>query len=295
MKEVEEIQKQEVFNEPMPEVNTIATFDTGAKESLPKEDVTVFDKFEYKKVLKGHPYEIRAKLVEKDNISNVIAEDNKEFTPKSYSGEETLKFTFNAKELEEKKLVVMTELHRLDRKANTLVAVHKDINNIDETVVFPKIKTTAADKKDGDKKIPAAEKQTIVDKVSYTNLIIGRKYKVSGKLIDKGTGKPIIVNGKEVTAEKEFTAKESNGFVNLEFTFNASNLGNKTVVVFEDLYHKGVLIGMHRDINDINQSIDIIKRETVKTGDNIGMIYYTLGTALAGSILITLVLKRRYK
>ena len=295
VKAVEEIQKQEVFNEPMPEVNTIATFDTGAKESLPKEDVTVLDKFEYKKVLKGHPYEIRAKLVEKDNISNVIAEDNKEFTPESYSGEETLKFTFSAKELEDKKLVVMTELHRLDRKANTLVAVHKDINNIDETVVFPKIKTTATDKKDGDKKVPAAEKQTIVDKVSYTNLIIGRKYEVSGKLIDKETGKPIIVNGKEVTAEKEFTAKESNGFVNLDFTFNASNLGGKTVVVFEDLYHEGVLICMHRDINDINQSIDIIKRKTVKTGDNIGIIYYVLGTVLAGSILITLVLKRRYK
>lgn len=295
VKEVEEIQKQEVFNEPMPEVNTIATFDTGTKESLPKEEVTVLDRFEYKKVLKGHPYEIRAKLVEKDNISNVIAEDNKEFTPESYSGEETLKFTFNAKELEEKKLVVMTELHRLDRKANTLVAVHKDINNIDETVVFPKIKTTATDKKDGDKKVPAAEKQTIVDKVSYTNLIIGRKYEVSGKLIDKETGKPIIVNGKEVTAEKEFTAKESNGFVNLDFTFNASNLGGKTVVVFEDLYHEGVLICMHRDINDINQSIDIIKRKTVKTGDNIGIIYYVLGTVLAGSILITLVLKRRYK
>ena len=294
VKEVEEVQKQDVFNEVIPAISTIATFDTGAKESINKEEVTVLDKFEYKKVLKGHPYEIRAKLVEKDNISNVIAEDNKEFTPKSYSGEETLKFTFNAKELDNKRLVVLAELHRLDRKGSTLVAIHKDINNIDETVVFPKIKTTATDKKDGDKKIYAAEKQTIVDKVSYTNLIIGRKYKVSGKLMNKETGKPIIVNGKEVTAEKEFTAKESNGFVNLEFTFNASNLGGKTVVVFENLYHEGVIIGMHRDINDTNQSIDIIKRETVKTGDNTGMIYYMLGIVLVGSILISFIFKKKY-
>lgn len=266
VKEVEEVQKHEVFNEAIPEVNTVAKFDTGAKESLPKEEVTVLDKFEYNKVLKDHPYEIRAKLVEKDNVSNVIAEDNKKFTTEDYKGEETLKFTFNAKDLEGKRLVVLAELHRLDRKGNTLVAVHKDINNIDETVVIPEIKTTAKDKKDGGKDLLAGKKETIVDKVSYTNLIIGRKYKVSGKLMDKTTGKPVLDNGKEVTAEKEFTAKESNGFVNLEFTFNATALAGKTVVVFEDVYQDKIKVGTHADITDEDQSIYIPKIGTKLTG-----------------------------
>ena len=266
VKEVEELQKQDVFNEAIPEVNTVAKFDTGAKESLPKEEVTVFDKFEYKKVLKDHPYEIRAKLVEKDNIGNVIAECNQKFTAKSYKGEEELKFTFNAKELEGKRLVVLTELHRLDRKGNTLVAVHKDINNVDETVVIPKIKTTAKDKKDGGKDLLAGKKETIVDKVSYTNLIIGKKYKASGKLMNKETGKPILDNGKEVTAEKEFTAETSNGFVNLEFTFNASALAGKTVVVFEDVYQDKIKVATHADITDEEQSIYIPKIGTKLTG-----------------------------
>ena len=266
VKEVEEVQKHEVFNEAIPEVNTVAKFDTGAKESLPKEEVTVLDKFEYKKVLKDHPYEIRAKLVEKDNVSNIIAEDNKKFTTEDYKGEETLKFTFNAKELEGKRLVVLTELHRLDRKGNTLVAVHKDINNIDETVVIPKIKTTAKDKKDGGKDLIAGKKETIVDKVSYTNLIIGRKYKVSGKLMNKETGKPILDNGKEVTAEKEFTAETSNGFVNLEFTFNATALAGKTVVVFEDVYKDKIKVATHADITDEEQSVYIPKIGTKLTG-----------------------------
>lgn len=266
VKEVEEVQKQDVFNEAIPEVNTVAKFDTAVKESLPKEEVTVLDKFEYKKVLKDHPYEIRAKLVEKDNVSNVIAEDNKKFTPEDYKGEETLKFTFNAKELEGKRLVVLTELHRLDRKGNTLVAVHKDINNIDETVVIPTIKTTAKDKKDGGKDLLAGKKETIVDKVSYTNLIIGRKYKASGKLMNKETGKPVLDNGKEVTAEKEFTAETSNGFVNLEFTFNASALAGKTVVVFEDVYKDKIKVATHADITDEEQSIYIPKIGTKLTG-----------------------------
>ena len=266
VKEVEEVQKQDVFNEAIPEVNTVAKFDTGVKESLPKEEVTVLDKFEYNKVLKDHPYEIRAKLVEKDDVSNVIAEDNKKFTAEDYKGEETLKFTFNAKDLEGKRLVVLTELHRLDRKGNTLVAVHKDINNIDETVVIPTIKTTAKDKKDGGKDLLAGKKETIVDKVSYTNLIIGRKYKVSGKLMNKETGKPVLDNGKEVTAEKEFTAETSNGFVNLEFTFNATALAGKTVVVFEDVYQDKIKVATHTDITDEDQSVYIPKIGTKLTG-----------------------------
>lgn len=266
VKETEEVQKHHIFNEAIPEVKTVATFDTGAKESFPKEDVTVFDKLEYRKVLKGHHYEIRTQLVEKDNISNVIAEDNKEFTAEAHKGEETIKFTFNAKELEGKRLVVLAELHRLDRKESTLVAVHKDINNVDETVVFPKIKTTATDKKDGGKDLFAGEKQTVKDKVSYFNLIIGRIYKVMGRLVDEETGEPILDNGKEVTAEKEFTAETSNGFVELEFTFNASALAGKTVVVFEDMYQDKIKIATHTDITDKEQSIYISKITTKLTG-----------------------------
>ena len=172
----------------------------------------------------------------------------------------------------------------------------------DETVVFPKIKTNAADKKDGDKKIPAAEKQTIVDKVSYTNLIIGKKYKVSGKLMNKETGKPVLDNGKEVTAEKEFTAETSNGFVNLEFTFNASALAGKTVVVFEDVYEDGKLIGTHSDINDEGQSVKIIKKGKIivefnggntNTGDKSNIMLYVYLLMICSSLTYVYVKKRR--
>lgn len=266
VEETEKVQEQDIFNEPIPEIKSIATFDTGAKESLPNEEVTVNDKFELKKLRKDFPYELRTKLVEKDNISNVIAEESHEFFTSDYSQEVDLKYTFNAKELEGKRLVVLAELHRLNRKGNTLVAVHKDINNVDETVVFPKINTTATDKKDGGKDLFAGEKQTVKDKVSYFNLIIGRVYKVMGRLVDAETGEPILDNGKEVTAEKEFTAKESNGFVELEFTFDASALAGKTVVLFEEMYQDKIKIATHTDITDKEQSIYIPKITTKLTG-----------------------------
>ena len=266
VEETEKVQEQDIFNEPVPEIKSIATFETGAKESLPNEEVTVNDKFELKKLRKDFPYELRTKLVEKDNISNVIAEKSHQFFASDYSQEVDLEYTFNAKELEGKRLVVLAELHRLNRKGSTLVAVHKDINNVDETVVFPKIKTTARDKKDGGKELFAGEKQTVKDKVSYFNLIIGRVYKVMGRLVDAETGEPILDNGKEVTAEKEFTAKESNGFVELEFTFDARALAGKTVVLFEDVYQDKIKIATHTDITDKEQSIYIPKITTKLTG-----------------------------
>lgn len=266
VEETEKVQEQDIFNEPVPEIKSIATFETGAKESLPKDEVTVNDKFELKKLRKDFPYELRTKLVEKDNISNVIAEKSHQFFASDYSQEVDLEYTFNAKELEGKRLVVLAELHRLNRSGNTLVAVHKDINNVDETVVFPKIKTTARDKKDGGKELFAGEKQTVKDKVSYFNLIIGRVYKVMGRLVDAETGEPILDNGKEVTAEKEFTAETSNGFVELEFRFDARALAGKTVVLFEDMYQDKIKIATHTDITDKEQSIYIPKITTKLTG-----------------------------
>lgn len=105
--------------------------------------------------------------------------------------------------------------------------------------------------------------------------------------MDRETGKPILDNGKEVTAEKEFTVETSNGFVDLEFTFNTIPFAGKTVVVFEDVYQNGKLVGTHSNIDDINQSIKILEKEKVKTGDSENIINYILLTILMGtSILI---------
>lgn len=270
VKETEELQKPKVFNEPIPEIKTVATFDTSVKEGMPEERVTVIDKFKYKKVMKGSPYAIKAKLVDKDNIDNVIAEDYKEFTPSNYSGEEKLEFTFDATKLENKRLVVLTELHRLDRTDKTLVAVHKDANNMDETVVIPTIKTKATDKIDAKKDMLAGKKQTIVDSVTYRNLIVGTKYRISGKLMDKQTGKPILDDGKEVTASREFIAETKNGKIELEFTLNSTALAGKTIVVFEDMYNDKIKIATHSEIDNEEQSIYIPKIGTKLTEKDSG-------------------------
>ena len=56
------------------------------------------------------------------------------------------------------------------------------------------------------------------------------------------------MNGKEVTTEKEFTPENASGTEEITFTFDASALAGKSVVVFETLYHEDKEIAVHADI-----------------------------------------------
>ena len=123
----------------------------------------------------------------------------------------------------------------------------------------PTLKTTATDKADGDKSLASSGMVTITDKVCYTNLKAGKEYTLTGTLMDKATGEPLMVEGKPVTTSKTFTPQESDGCENVDFTIDASLLAGKTTVVFERLEHDGQTIAVHTDINDEDQ--------TVKGGD----------------------------
>ena len=77
-----------------------------------------------------------------------------------------------------------------------------------------------------------------MDTVSFKGLVPNQKYEVTGTLIDKETKKPVEADGKPVTAKASFKPKESAGTVDVTFTFDASSLKGKTVVVFESLLTK---------------------------------------------------------
>jgi uncharacterized surface anchored protein len=132
-----------------------------------------------------------------------------------------------------------------------------------------KLQTTATNKEDGSKVVSPVEKSTIVDRVEYKNLIVdGRSYTVSGKLMVKETGQPLLDNGKEVTATKTFVPTTTDGSVDLEFTFNASALGGNKVVAFEDLHQDKIHVGTHSDLNDEGQTVEIPKFELKTTATN---------------------------
>lgn len=131
----------------------------------------------------------------------------------------------------------------------------------------PEIKTTASFK-DNEKVDYVKEKTTIIDKVEYKNLIVGKEYELKGLLMNKSTNKPLLIDGKEVVASKKFTPTEKDGFEELEFVFDSSKFEDKTeTVVFEDLYKDGKKIATHTDINDEGQTVKFRKPE-IKTSVN---------------------------
>ena len=75
--------------------------------------------------------------------------------------------------------------------------------------------------------------------------------------MDKATNAEVVVGDSKVTAETTFTPNSPDGFIALEFTFDASSLGGKELVVFETIYKDGIKITDHTDINDQNQTVTI--------------------------------------
>ena len=110
---------------------------------------------------------------------------------------------------------------------------------------------------EGEKEVDPLDKVTLTDTVSYTGLVPGKEYKVTGVLMDKETGEKLLVNGKEITAETTFIAETKNGSVDVTFIFDATGLHGKGIVVFEDLYRENALLATHADINDEGQTVKI--------------------------------------
>lgn len=134
-----------------------------------------------------------------------------------------------------------------------------------------RIHTKAEDKADGDKIISADKNAAIVDRVSCENLIAGGNYQLKGVLMNKETGKPLLINNAALTSEKVFCAEKPDEEIHMEFAFDASDFGDMELVVFEKLLDAdGNEIAAHEDINDEGQTVGIKKKvplDTPKTGD----------------------------
>lgn len=153
---------------------------------------------------------------------------------------------------------------------------------------------TRAQVEGGGKTAPAgAQSVTIIDLVTYQGLTIGAEYTVSGTLMLKDSGQPLMEKGRPVTAALIFTATASEGFVELKYSFDASLIAGKSVVVFESLYREGVEIALHADLQDENQTVNIPKKPVTPnvpdTGDDFTPTPYLLtflGACMGAALII---------
>ena len=252
-----EIVSVSFHNKPV-EVGTKATVE-GEKEIDPLDKVTLTDTVSYTGLVPGKEYKVTGVLMDKETGEKLLV-DGKEitaetvFVPETKNGSVDVTFIFDATGLHGKEVVVFEDLYR----ENVLLATHADINDEGQTVKIknPEIGTKAT--ADGKKEI-TADKITITDVVSYTDLTPGKEYKLTGVLMNKATNDKLLIDGKEITAEATFTPKATTGEVEMTFTFDARELTAETeVVVFETLYRDGIEIAVHADIEDEGQTVKIL-------------------------------------
>ena len=264
-----------------PEIGTTATIDR-EHEAARDRTMTLVDVVEYKSLEPGKEYTVKGILMDaktgepfKQGDKEISAEIT--FTPDQPDGTVELSFEFDSSVLTgDTTLVAFETVYNGEKE----VAVHADLKDEGQTVIIkvPTMHTTATI--GGKKEATASDKLLLDDVVSYTGLIVGKEYTVKGVLMDKATGKPYLVNGKEVTAEAKFTPEKPDGEVTVTFQFDASGIHSKTaIVVFETMYQDDLEILVHADLEDSDQTVTIDKPGTPQTGDTLTARYFILGGA----------------
>ena len=270
----------------IPKVGTALT-DTGGNKAVdPMDKIELVDRVSYENLIPGNIYTVDGRLVLASTGKDLVGADGKaitataKFKPAESSGSIDLEFVVDATELRGESIVAFEEVF-LD---GVVVATHADLKDENQTVTVntPSIKTKAT--VNGSHQFIAKKGVDLVDEVSYSNLTAGKEYIVTGKLMDKATGKVLRdKEGKEIDATTTFTAKATNGTVDVKFHFDASDLGGKTLVVFEDLYCNEIKLATHADLHDAAQTVTV--EHVPQTSDNSNITLYVVVFVLSAAAL----------
>ena len=296
-----------VDDEPIPKLATEATDKADGDHVLASDGkVTVVDEVAYANLVPGNAYKVKGTLMDKAtgeplHVGGKPVEGETGLSPEASNGFATVSFEFDGAGLEGADIVIFETLYR-DGEA---VCEHADLDNANQTVRMtepvPEIGTTATDADDGDHEAVADDSVTIVDEVRYENLEPGREYVLTGTLIDKTIAEPVKADGLPLTSVVAFTPGELNGSVQVEFSFDGSQLAGHCTVAFESLALDGEIMATHEDIEDEGQSVDLVtppspespKAGLAQTGDTNNVVSLICLAIMAALIAALTALRER--
>ena len=242
------------------------------------EEAKLVDTVEYKNVLPGE-YTMYGVLMNKETGLPVLNADNTEVTGKTtftvpegekdaegnalpVSGSVEVEFTLDTSVIKGITAVAYEYLYVGADITGKLVEDHTDIDDVDQTIEIPEIKTTLVDAITDTHTATFAKEVKLVDHVAYTHLIPGREYVMSGVLMDAETGLPIKdAKGNEIVGSQKFTPETADGIVDVEFTLDTTVLVNVTrkIVAFETCSEEGkdYAFAIHADLTDKDQTVGV--------------------------------------
>ena len=252
-------------------IHTTATSKDGEKSILAGKEVTIVDTVKLDGLVKGTKYQLKGWQMLKEESAELVidgkrVESNYTFLADDEEMKVEIAYTFNASALGGKNLVTFEELYDLSNpKEPVKVAEHKDIEDDGQTVLITEriinIHTTATSK-NGEKVVEAGKEVTIIDTVKLDGLEIGTTYQLKGWQMIKDENAELVIDGKRVENDYSFVADSETMEVQIVFTFDASELGGKDLVTFEELYDlsnpdKPKKVTEHKDITDKGQTVTV--------------------------------------
>ena len=290
-----------------PEIRTTATdVGTGTGVLTYSEEVDIDDKVSFKGLVPGETYVLTGTLMDKSTGKAYVDSEGNTYTvERSFVGSSIgfviIHFNDVNVPLDDVELVVFEKL-RCEGSDKT-IAVHEDIDDLDQTLVRPSCITYAATTK-GNKAFLEDSVVTVVDQVKYENLEVGHVYYAKATL-SKADGSSVTSNGYEVVSLQEFVPEEKSGIVEVSIKFDSSELqSGERVVVFENIYDKStneeiakglqledIQVLSHEDVNNMDQSLTVTNLPStgeVTDYDSIvlGVVMIILGTMLIGIVII---------
>ena len=281
-------------------------------------DLTVIDTVSMVNLMPNREYKLQLILADaktgeplkvKDQPSGDLLTTEKTFTADTSKMDVDMQIEFDASPFAGRTIVVYEYLYQ----DGVEISKHEDPNDKKQQLYVKdklKLNTTAIDLISGTHEAIAKKDVTIRDNVDHFGLIAGQEYVLKGILMDQTTGKPLVINGKQITAEKSVQIETADGTVPIDFTLDASELNNRSIVVYEYLYHNGQLIASHEDITDEDQTITFkvgsLKPilppnkgggllSALKTGDFSDIMPFAIALIGTGAIILSIVIYNHRK
>ncbi|WP_433675879.1 VaFE repeat-containing surface-anchored protein [Microbacterium gorillae] len=246
---------------PQPEITTELTDPADGDQTLPWTGGPAADRVIFSNLIPGVEYILRGELMRQSDGSSTGIMGTTTFTPTSASGSVIVNFDVPSG-YEGETLVAYERLYAHPDE-ETPVAVHEDINDQPQTIIVepaPAIGTTLVDSADDDQ-ILGWNGGTLIDTVTFENLIPGVEYVVTGVLMDKATG---FSTG--ITGTTTFTPTMPSGRVPVTFAVPIGYAGD-VLVAYEELFESRDLetpIAEHKDINDAAQTVTVEEAPVVE-------------------------------
>lgn len=251
---------------------------TGLHTASVGESVMLTDFVSYENVVPGQTYILTGTLMDKatgeefTDANGVAITSSVEFVPTNVSGIVEIDFTFSNVDVAGKNLVAFERLIHNGKD----IAVHADINDDAQTISFPTIRTLATDATTGTQQIVNQPEGNvkIIDTVSYTGLITGTTYDITGTLMNRATGEELTHDdGTIYESVVTFVAPASAGEIEVPFEVPVELVAGKTIVIFEvlsttittipELSDGVVIVARDEDIDNVNQTVYSASLDTV--------------------------------